>query len=149
MSDTKWKPGQTGNPGGRPKGIARLVRDVIGPRGMEEVIRAQHMIALGRHPLANELGEDAPMVQARECTGAAAWLRDTGFGRPQQSVDLTSGGEKLGGGAVTVDVSGLSEAELASIETIAAAAIESGDEPTKDDEEDPDGGAGPDDGAVH
>lgn len=135
--------GNSGNPGGRPKGLAKLVRDILGPQGMADVIRAQHKIALGQHPLADELGADAPVVQARECTGAATWLRDSGFGRPQQSMDLTSGGEKLGGGSVTVDVSGLSEGELASIEAAAVAALAEGDG------EEPDGGAEPDDEPIH
>lgn len=140
--------GSSGNPGGRPKGLAKLVRDIVGPQGMADVIRAQVEIALGRHPLAQELGEEAPVVQARECTGAATWLRDTGFGKPQASLDLTSGGERLSGGKVMMDVSGLSETELASVEAVAAAALaEAGVE--EEEGEDPDGGAEPDDEPVH
>lgn len=140
-----FQKGNSGNPGGRPKGLAKLVRDILGPSGMADVIRAQHKIALGHHPLADELGEAAPVVHSRECTGAATWLRDSGFGRPQQSMDLTSGGEKLGGGSVVVDVSGLSEVELASIEAAAVAALAEGDV----DGEEPDGGAEPDDEPIH
>lgn len=32
--------GNSGNPGGRPKGLAKLVRDILGPQGVADVIRA-------------------------------------------------------------------------------------------------------------
>jgi uncharacterized protein DUF5681 len=31
--ETRWKPGQSGNPGGRPKGLQRRVRELCGDDG--------------------------------------------------------------------------------------------------------------------
>ena len=63
-----WKPGQSGNPGGRPKGLAKRVRELVGGDG--ETI-AQFML----DTLQNQ---DAEMRDRME---AAKWLADRGWGK--------------------------------------------------------------------
>ena len=113
MTDTKFKAGQSGNPGGRPRGLSKLVRDTVkaaagqGRDGWVEVVKAQYDIATG-------VDEEA---KPKDMTAAATWLRDSGFGRPQQSVDLTTGGEKVNGlpSVVPLPVAGMSDEMLASL----------------------------------
>ena len=67
---------QSGNPGGRPKGLARRVRELVGDNG--EAIAA-FMFELMTDPTAR----NADRIEA------AKWLGDRGFGRPIQGVDLS------------------------------------------------------------
>lgn len=99
--------GTSGNPGGRPRGLARLVRDTVGDTGWVEIVEEMRAIATGAH-------DDAT---ARDQISAAAWLTDRGFGRPQQTVDVTSAGEKVGGGQVVVPlpVAEMSDEALANV----------------------------------
>jgi len=63
-----WKPGQSGNPGGRPKGLARRVRELVGGDG--ETIT---------HFMLDVLkNEEAEMRDRME---AAKWLADRGWGK--------------------------------------------------------------------
>jgi hypothetical protein len=68
-------PGASGNPGGRPKGLARRVRELVGDDG---TAIADFMFAV--------------MVDQRARMGdrldAARWLADRGFGKPPQDVEL-------------------------------------------------------------
>lgn len=92
MSDAKFRKGQSGNPGGRPKGLSRIVRETVGDIGWAEIVQEVRDIALG----ANE------EAKPRDQIAAAAWLTDRGFGRPHQSVDVTSAGERVGSASVVV-----------------------------------------------
>lgn len=70
-----WKPGQSGNPGGRPKVVAEV----------RELARAHTEDALST--LASIMkNEDAPPA-AR--VSAAAHILDRGYGKPQQSIVST------------------------------------------------------------
>lgn len=95
---SKYEPGTSGNPGGRPKGLGALVRDTVereGPGGKDgwlELVRAQYKIATG-------LNEKA---KPKDQTLAATWLRDSGYGRPQQAVDVTSNGQTVAAATVTI-----------------------------------------------
>lgn len=96
MTFIKGQP--SANPGGRPKGLAKLVREIVeseGPGGKDGwamVVRSQFLIATGQHEGA----------KAKEITGAATWLRDSGYGRPQQAVDVTSNGQTVSTTNVTI-----------------------------------------------
>ena len=95
---SKFEPGTSGNPGGRPKGLGALVRDTVereGPGGKDgwlELVRAQYKIATGIDDRA----------KAKDMTAAAVFLRDAGYGRPQQAVDVTSNGQTVAAATVTI-----------------------------------------------
>ena len=77
-----WLPGVSGNPGGRPKGLAELVRAET--RDGAEVV--EFMLRILR-------GKRQPMRLRME---AAAWLADRGFGKALQQMELSSpGAEQL------------------------------------------------------
>ena len=73
-----FMPGQSGNPGGRPKGLARRIREQT-QDGAEIV---DFMLAMFRDPAAS----------ARDRREAAEWLTDHGFGKATQSLELTGDG---------------------------------------------------------
>jgi hypothetical protein len=89
----RFKPGQSGNPGGRPKGIGQYVRQLVGQNG-EKALDLLWLYASGtdaeikkrfgtKYGPRHEVRVDA----LRECL-------DRGFGRPTQavSVDAPQGG---------------------------------------------------------
>lgn len=78
-----WRKGQSGNPGGRPKGLSRYIREQT--REGEEL--AEFVLSIFR-----------TSKSGRERMEAASWLADRGFGKPRQGVELS--GE--GGGPVAV-----------------------------------------------
>ena len=63
-----WKPGQSGNPGGRPKGVAKTVREVCGG----SPLRLAHGLL--------EIAED-PKVRPRDRIAAYSELLDRGWGK--------------------------------------------------------------------
>jgi len=69
------QPGQSGNPGGRPKGLTRRVRELVGDNG--EAI-AQFMYEV----MSDEGARTADRLEA------AKWLADRGFGRAVQALDI-------------------------------------------------------------
>ena len=70
-----FMPGQSGNPGGRPKGLARRVRELVGEDGE---LLLQFMIDM--------LGDDNARTADR--LDAARWLADRGFGKAVQAVEI-------------------------------------------------------------
>jgi hypothetical protein len=68
-------PGRSGNPGGRPKGLARRVRELVGEDG--ELILEFMLEVLG-----DETARTADRLQA------AMWLADRGFGKAVQAVEI-------------------------------------------------------------
>ena len=69
-----FKPGQTGNPGGRPRGLAERVR--------QETKDGAELIAFMLRILR---GRKQPLRYRLE---AAAWLADRGFGKALQQLDI-------------------------------------------------------------
>jgi hypothetical protein len=61
-------PGQSGNPGGRPRGLARRVRELVGDDG-DEIVRFMF------ETVTNSNARMADRIEA------ARWLGDRGFGR--------------------------------------------------------------------
>ena len=68
-------PGQSGNPGGRPKGLSRRVRELVGDDGHEI---AEFMFGV----LSNKTERTADRMEA------AKWLADRGFGKAALVVDV-------------------------------------------------------------
>lgn len=80
-----WKPGQSGNPAGRPKGFAGLaerVKSEVGVDGDKLVAFAMEVLGDTRCP------ECGGGPELRDRLAAMGWLADRGFGKPLQSVEL-------------------------------------------------------------
>jgi hypothetical protein len=70
-----FTPGVSGNPGGRPKGLSRRVRELVGDDGRAI---AEFMFGV----LSDETQRTADRMEA------AKWLADRGFGRAVQALDI-------------------------------------------------------------
>lgn len=66
--ETRFEKGKSGNPGGRPKGLAKAVRDLVGADGTE-LAKIMKSIA------ENEKAKDSDRISA------VAWLSDRGWGK--------------------------------------------------------------------
>ncbi len=85
-SDTQFKPGQSGNPGGRAKGIERVVRETVAElehtdagvtlKGWEAISAKLFRIAMG---------------DERDRVPAAKLLLDRAYGQAKAEVKLTDG----------------------------------------------------------
>ncbi len=90
-----FQPGQSGNPGGRPKGVARAFRDVLGGSPTEA---AQGLL---------EIARTAP----RPADRIAAWreLLDRGWGKAVGYADI-EGSDPLEQDEVTAEIRSIAEA---------------------------------------
>ena len=70
-----FEPGRSGNPGGRPKGLTRRVRELVGDDG---TAIAEFMYSV----MADEGARTADRLEA------ARWLADRGFGKALQAVEV-------------------------------------------------------------
>jgi hypothetical protein len=77
-----FTPGVSGNPGGRPKGLSRRVRELVGEDGGAI---AEYMLSV----MENERARTADRIEA------AKWLADRGFGRATIVVDAGVTPEQL------------------------------------------------------
>ena len=78
-TSTTWKPGQSGNPRGRPRkgnALAEMVREAADPRELVETML----------DVLRNAESDAIRIQA------AQWLRDSGYQRPSERVELGGAG---------------------------------------------------------
>ncbi len=75
-----FAPGRSGNPGGRPKGLTRRVRELVGDDG---TAIAEFMYSV----MADEGARTADRLEA------ARWLADRGFGKSPQAVSCLEGQE--------------------------------------------------------
>lgn len=74
-------PGQSGNPGGRPRALARMVREAVGEGA--DLIEFMAAVLKGD---AKRLG--VRVVSLRDRIHAAEWLTDRGYGKTIPVVDL-------------------------------------------------------------
>lgn len=86
-----WKPGQSGNPGGRSKGIMAFVKERCGESG-ERLILALEAIALGNAEDHKRVFgvKRALHVTTRDRISALQELLDRGFGRAIQSMEVNT-----------------------------------------------------------
>jgi hypothetical protein len=76
--------GQSGNPGGRPKGFVKAIR--------EQTADGEQLVSFMLRVFRGEV----PSVKLKEQMEAATWLADRGFGKPVQAMEHTGkDGESL------------------------------------------------------
>lgn len=75
MTGAGFQPGISGNPGGRPKGLARRVRELVGENG-EAIAEYMHSV------MNDERARTADRLEA------AKWLADRGFGKALQALEI-------------------------------------------------------------
>ena len=134
---TPFKKGQSGNPGGRPKEVKELqalARESCGPAieyAKALVAKGLKAIEVAKNPELAESGEEFEAAQGfdhRVGMTAAAFIRDTGMGKPAQAVEVSG---KDGGPIQTSSkaaLSRLTDEQLAQIEAIyIAAGIDGGE----------------------
>ena len=79
-----WKEGQSGNPGGRPRGLGRYIREKLGEDGKAI---ADFAIAIIAPEMDASAEGEAQGFGFNEKKWAAEFLRDTGWGRPAAAQD--------------------------------------------------------------
>lgn len=108
-----WKPGESGNPNGRPRKMVSQVLKDLGDVGIENVTKSQVRGAI--EVLLNCQKEDLEqyaedknhsmlirivarhLVKAGDNERLFDMLLDRAFGKPDQKTDITTGGEKITG----------------------------------------------------
>jgi hypothetical protein len=90
----QFKPGRSGNPGGRVKGIERVLREQL-KGDLPKIAEAMRDIVFDLK------AKDSDRIKAAE------WIYDRCFGKPKQSIDLSGDA-----GVAPFDYSALSDAQL-------------------------------------
>ena len=100
MLDARFKKGQgSANPGGRPKGVERRIRELL-KDDWEAIALAMRDIALGKLP-PGITGETT--VKIKDRIDAATWCYDRGWGKTRAVTDVLQDVLDAGVGAIELD----------------------------------------------
>lgn len=105
----QWKPGQSGNAGGRPKGLERTVREAIAKREFKDANGVVHKgldAVLAR--LLEMLFEKT--TSPRDAVALAKEIFDRGFGKAKQTVHVSGDSEAVA--TMPRDPAEMSESEV-------------------------------------
>ena len=83
-----FKKGRSGNPGGRPKGLAETVRTLVGQDG-RKLVDANMLLAWGSAEDRRVFFGESVKVQPKDRQAAIEWLGERGWGKPIQEVNST------------------------------------------------------------
>jgi hypothetical protein len=84
--------GRSGNPGGRPKGLARKVREVLGDDGGDALVCFWVAVMRGELTSTNDAGEEVvERVELRDRIAVSKLLAERGWGKPTEFVPLENG----------------------------------------------------------
>lgn len=94
--DTKFKPGQSGNPNGRPKGVRNF--GTLFDEAVRKIVKEKKL------PIDDPEIEMVTRAVIEALKGNYMFYRDTmdrKYGRPKEQTDITSGGEPIQFGVST------------------------------------------------
>lgn len=105
---TRFKPGNNANPGGRPKGLARAVRDVAPPDKLASFFVAIFLASTDEELLTDELRAilGTSKVTLRDRIAAGEWLTERGYGKAP-SHSPVEGEDPLELDVVATEIAGL------------------------------------------
>jgi hypothetical protein len=81
-----FQPGASGNPGGRPKGFAARIKELTGGDDYPRIAEGFAVLAFGSPAERKKFFGEVVQVTARDRIAALIELRDSGPGRPAQTV---------------------------------------------------------------
>jgi hypothetical protein len=83
-----FKPGQSGNPGGRPKSLLTTVRAKCGEDG-KKLVDAVYVLAMGTPAEVRAFFGESVKRDARARLQAIEWLADRGYGKAIETVEMS------------------------------------------------------------
>lgn len=99
LAANRFKPGQSGNPGGRPKGLPRAVQEKCGQTGAK-LAEAMFLIAMGTPQEVRAFFGEPLRRDAKVRVQAIEWLADRGYGKAVDVVE-PEGGDSQAGRTIT------------------------------------------------